>query len=104
MSAALRESLNKRTAELKEAKARMLLVTLDEAVLTVVKQHGGVRAASRATGIDKSFISRLMNGHKVAPSAETLQALGLRAVPLYEVLKTHNTGIVPTPKAVGTND
>ena len=62
------------------------LVTLEDAVAEIVIRHGGVRAAERATGIDKSFISRLMNGHKVAPSAETLRALGLRAVPLYEVL------------------
>ena len=33
---------------------------------------------------------RLMRGHKVVPSAETLHSLGLRAVPLYEVLKTPN--------------
>ena len=61
-------------------------VTLEEAVSAVVARHGGVRAASRATGIDKSFISRLMRGKKVAPSAETLRRLGLRSVPLYEVL------------------
>ena len=71
------------------------LVTLDEAVAAVVAQHGGVRAAERATGVDKSFISRLMRGQKVAPSAETLEALGLRAVPLYEVLKTPNDGAKP---------
>ena len=69
---------------------RQRLVTLEDAVRAVVSQHGGVRAAERATGVDKSFISRLMRGHKTAPSAETLEALGLRAVPLYEVLKTHN--------------
>jgi hypothetical protein len=73
----------------------VMLVTLEEAVRTLVEQHGGVRAAERATGVDKSFISRLMNGHKVAPSAETLEALGLRAVPLYEVLKRPNVGIEP---------
>ena len=68
------------------------LVTLETAVQTIVKRHGGVRAAARETGVDKSFISRLMNGHKVAPSAETLQALGLRAAaPLYEVLKGQKT-------------
>ena len=74
------------------------LVTLEAAVRSVVAKHGGVRAAERATGIDKSFISRLMNGHKVAPSAETLESLGLRAVPLYEVLKRPNanvTGLSP---------
>lgn len=69
---------------------RSRLVTLEEAVRTVVERHGGIRAAERATGVDKSFISRLMRGQKVAPSAETLEALGLRAVPLYEVLKTPN--------------
>ncbi len=72
------------------AARRPRLVTLEEAVRAVVAQHGGVRATERATGVDKSFISRLMNGHKVAPSAETLEALGLRAVPLYEVLKRPN--------------
>lgn len=63
------------------------LITLEQAVQAIVKQHGGVRAASRATGVDKSFISRLMNGHKTAPSEETLKALGLRSVPLYEIMK-----------------
>lgn len=69
------------------------LVTLEDAVQAVVTRHGGVRAAARATGVDKSFISRLMRGQKVAPSAETLEALGLRAVPLYEVLKTPNAAV-----------
>ena len=62
------------------------LVTLESAMRTVVERHGGVRAAERATGVDKSFISRLMNGKNVHPSAQTLRALGLRAVPLYEVM------------------
>ena len=62
------------------------LVTLEDAVRAVVEKHGGVRATEDATGVDKSYISRLMNGHKVAPSANTLEALGLRAVLLYEVL------------------
>lgn len=75
------------------------LMTLEAAVLAVVEKHGGVRAAERATGVDKSFISRLMNGHKVAPSAETLAALGLRAVPLYEVLKRPNAQAEPAPTA-----
>ena len=75
------------------------LMTLEAAVRTVVAKHGGVRAAERATGVDKSFISRLMNGHKVAPSAETLEAMGLRAVPLYEVLKRPNARAEPAPTA-----
>jgi cobalamin biosynthesis protein CbiG len=64
---------------------RRKLVTLEVAVKTVVDRHGGVRAAAEATGVDKSFISRLMNGHKTHPSDATLKALGLSAVPLYEV-------------------
>lgn len=84
MSAALRKDLEETTAALNLMRQ---LVTLDAAVRTVVAKHGGVRAAERATGVDKSFISRLMRGEKVNPSAETLSALGLRAVPLYEVLK-----------------
>ena len=62
------------------------LITLEEAVQTVVDKHSGIRAASRATGVDKAFISRLLRGCKTAPSAETLNKLGLEAVPLYVVL------------------
>lgn len=66
------------------------LMTLEEAVRLAVEWHGGVRATERATGVDKSFISRLMRGEKVNPSTETLTALGLRAVPLYERLPTEH--------------
>lgn len=62
------------------------LVTLRDAVQTIVANHGGVRAAARATGVDKAFISRLMNGKKVSPSDETLAQLGLKRTPLYEVI------------------
>ena len=74
-------------AAIRELKAAQQAVqmSLEDAVRAVVAKHGGVRAAERATGVDKSFISRLMNRHKVAPSEETLRLLGLRAVPLYEV-------------------
>ena len=68
--------------------SRPKLRTLVDAMSLLVNIHGGVRACERATGIDKSFISRLMRGEKVSPSAKTLQALGLRAVPLYEILPT----------------
>jgi hypothetical protein len=79
------------------APRRPRLVTLEDAVRAVVEKHGGVRAAERATGVDKSFISRLMRGEKVSPSAETLEKLGLRAVPLYEVLKTANAEVTGRP-------
>lgn len=59
------------------------LATIQDAVAAVVERHGGVRATARATGVAKAFISRLMRGHKTAPSEETLRRLGLRACPLY---------------------
>lgn len=62
------------------------LITLEEAVQAIVDKHGGIRAAARETGVDKAFISRLLSGHKTAPSEETLNKLGLGAVPLYVVL------------------
>lgn len=68
---------------------RPMLITLDAAVRNIVTLYGGVRSASRVTGVDKAFISRLMNGKKVSPSDETLAALGLRSVPLYEVIPKH---------------
>lgn len=61
-------------------------MTLEQAVKAAVKKHGGVRATEAATGIDKSFISRLMNGKKVHPGDLTLKKLGLRAVPRYEII------------------
>lgn len=67
-------------------------LTLEEAVSRIVKKHGGVRAAEVATGVDKSFISRLMNGKKVHPSADTLTKLGLEAVPRYALRKEQNNG------------
>lgn len=63
------------------------LVTLEVAVSAIVKDYGGIRATERATGIDKGFICRLMNGKKTSPSDETLLRLGLRPVPLYERIK-----------------
>lgn len=62
-------------------------MTLEQAVSAAIKKHGGVRATERATGIDKSFLSRLMRGQKTHPSDETLAKLGLRAVPRYEAIK-----------------
>lgn len=68
------------------------LITLEEAVSRLVNEHGGIRAASRATGVDKAFISRLMRGLKTAPSDDTLYKLGLEAVPLYRILSRKRAG------------
>lgn len=74
------------------------LMTLESAVRTVVDKHGGIRAAARATGVDKAFISRLLRGHKTAPSDETLAKLGLRPVPLYVL----TPNVMSTPISVYT--
>ena len=64
----------------------MKMLTLEEAMAAIVKKHGGIRATERATGIDKSFLSRLSRGQKVAPSTETLAKLGLESIPRYRRL------------------
>jgi hypothetical protein len=66
--------------------SRRRLVTLDKAVRAIVKKHGSIREVERVTGIDKSFISRHMNGYRTQPSDAILTALGLHTVPLYEVI------------------
>lgn len=71
------------------------LLTLEQAVRSVVEKHGGIRAAERATGVDKGFMSRLMRGLKTAPSDDTLARLGLRSVPLYEVEDDYGVKEVP---------
>lgn len=74
------------------------LITLQEAVKIVVDKHGGIRAASRATGVDKAFMSRLLRGLKTEPSHETLAKLGLRPVPLYMVIPAnHENGNASKP-------
>ncbi len=62
------------------------LISLGEAVQTVVKRYGGVRATAKATGITASYISRLMRGHKLAPSDKILRSLGIKSVTYYKVL------------------
>lgn len=63
------------------------LMTLKEAIAAIVAKHGGVNATARSTGVDKSYISYMLNGRKTAPSSETLAKLGVVAVPLYALHK-----------------
>ena len=60
-------------------------VTVESAVASLVTKHGGIRAAERATGIDKSFLGRVASGKRVWPSEAILGALGLGTTPMYEV-------------------
>lgn len=41
------------------------------------QQHGGLRAAARATGVDVAYLKRLRDGEKTNPSDATLARLGL---------------------------
>lgn len=44
------------------------------------EEHGSLRAAAKALGIDAGYLSRLKTGEKVNPSDEVLSALGLERV------------------------
>ena len=41
------------------------------------REHGGLRAAARATGRSPSYMIRLRDGEKLEPSARLLRKLGL---------------------------
>lgn len=49
-----------------------------EAVKAKVRQHGGLRPAGRAMGIDPAYLKRLRDGEKRDPSDDLLRKLGLR--------------------------
>lgn len=50
---------------------------LAEKIEVLISEHGGLRKAAKAIGMDFSYLSHLRNGHKTNPSAETLHKLGL---------------------------
>jgi len=62
------------------------VVTLQERVDALVKQHGSLREVARVTGIDVGYLSRLHSGEKINPSKNTLERLGFRRVVKYELL------------------
>lgn len=62
-------------------------MTLSDRVLQLCEQHGSLRAAARVVQIDAGYLSRLMNGEKVNPSAAFLRRLGLSRHVDYRLLK-----------------
>ena len=42
------------------------------------REHGGLRAAARATGMSPSYMIRLRDGEKREPSEQVLAKLGLQ--------------------------
>ena len=53
---------------------------IQKAAARLIKRHGGIRPAARASGIDPGYLYRLRHGQKTCPGPETLAALGLRSV------------------------
>jgi len=50
---------------------------IQQAVEAKIHQHGGLRAAARAMKISASYLARLRDGIKHAPSDRVLTKLGL---------------------------
>lgn len=58
-----------------------------KAVERAVKQHGGLRKAARALGIQAPYLCRLRYGDKTNPSDKILRKLGLARTIEIEVVK-----------------
>lgn len=53
-------------------------LTLQERIAELIREHGTLRAVSRALGLDVGYLSRLEGGDKTNPSDDTLSKLGLQ--------------------------
>lgn len=60
-----------------------MTVTLKQRAEELVEQHGGVRRAARAIGLDAAYFIRLRDGGKKEPSAWVLRKMGLERVVSY---------------------
>jgi transcriptional regulator with XRE-family HTH domain len=58
--------------------------SLRSAVGDYIALHGGVREASRASGLDAGYLSRLWSGEKANPSTKTLEILKIKRTVSYE--------------------
>lgn len=54
------------------------MTKLQATVAALIKQHGSLRKAGTATGINYAYLQRLHKGTKVNPTAAMLARLGLR--------------------------
>ncbi len=65
-------------------------------------EHGSLRAAASALGLDVGYLSRLASGEKTEPSDETLEKLGLckivSYVPAYRAREPEWSDIASAPK------
>lgn len=67
-----------------KATKEVVMVSLAYRIRQLIAQHGGMRLAARAVGIDPGYLSRMMSGDKTAPSDATLKRLGLRKIVSYQ--------------------
>lgn len=58
-----------------------------KAAARLIKQHGSIRKAAEAIGIDYVYLHRLHTGEKTNPSDEVLRLLGLERVVTYRQIK-----------------
>jgi hypothetical protein len=63
------------------------MTRLQRAVRALIKTHGGVRAAARATGLDAGYLSRLRNGSQKNPSEAVLLILGITRRVTYHAIE-----------------
>jgi len=62
-------------------------MNLAQCIDKLVAQHGSLRAAARAAGLDAGYLSRLRAGSKDAPSNVVLDALGIERVISYRMCR-----------------
>lgn len=74
-------------------------MTLQERVLHLITQHGGVRAAARALNMDAGYLTRMAQGRRTRPSERTLRALGLRLVKTYELTEGTDNAQPPSGRS-----
>ena len=60
---------------------------ISERIQQLQREHGGLRAAARATGMSPSYMIRLRDGEKLEPSALLLRKLGLEKKVTYARIK-----------------
>ena len=53
------------------------MTRIQRAVAALIKEHHGLRAAARATGIDPGYLCRLKQGRHENPGKEVMDLLGL---------------------------
>lgn len=58
-------------------------VTIKQRADELIKQHGGVRRAALAIGVDGAYFSRLLSGENKDPSLWVLRKMGIERVVTY---------------------